>query len=155
MAIRPLLPYLSTTCNPTIFGVSGYSGAGTKPSPKNDPAVLHDNLIPYSLTDHIHEREIGYQLGREVAFVPHVGSFFQGITLTVSVPLEKSITHGEVKEVFDEFYKGEKLVQVTGAEVPLVKDNAGKHFVRVGGLGYILGNMNIALGFDEYAGIPI
>lgn len=135
VAIRPLLPFLSTTCTPTIFGVSGYSGAGTKPSPKNDPAFLQDNLIPYSLTDHIHEREIGHQLGRSVAFIPHVAPFFQGIMLTVSVPLEKSMTHAEVKEVFEEFYQGEQLVKVTGAEVPLVRDNAGKHFVRVGGFG--------------------
>lgn len=77
IGIAPLLEYLGGL--PTVFGVSGYSGAGTKPSPKNDVALLTDNIIPYSLTDHIHEREISRQLDTEVAFVPHVAVWFQGI----------------------------------------------------------------------------
>jgi N-acetyl-gamma-glutamyl-phosphate reductase/acetylglutamate kinase len=77
IGIAPLLAYLGGL--PTVFGVSGYSGAGTKPSPKNDVAFLTDNIIPYSLTDHIHEREISRHLGTEVAFVPHVAVWFQGI----------------------------------------------------------------------------
>ena len=77
VGIAPLLGNLGGL--PTVFGVSGYSGAGTKPSPKNDVTFLTDNIIPYSLTDHIHEREISRQLGTEVAFVPHVAVWFQGI----------------------------------------------------------------------------
>ena len=45
------------------FGVSGYSGAGTTPSDKNDPDKLRDNLMPYALTGHVHEREVTRQLG--------------------------------------------------------------------------------------------
>jgi N-acetyl-gamma-glutamyl-phosphate reductase/acetylglutamate kinase len=77
LGIAPLVPYLGG--QPTVFGVSGYSGAGTKPSPKNDVKFLTENIIPYSLTDHIHEREISDQLGTSVAFVPHVAVWFQGI----------------------------------------------------------------------------
>lgn len=77
IGIAPLIPHLGG--QPTVFGVSGYSGAGTKPSPKNDVKNLTNNLIPYSLTDHIHEREISTQLGVSVAFIPHVAVWFQGI----------------------------------------------------------------------------
>ncbi len=77
LGIAPLLPHLGGT--PTVFGVSGYSGAGTKPSPKNDVENLKDNIIAYSLTDHIHEQEISSQLGHPVAFIPHVAAWFQGI----------------------------------------------------------------------------
>ena len=77
VGIAPLIPHLGG--QPTVFGVSGYSGAGTKPSPKNNVENLTNNLIPYSLTDHIHEREISSQLGVPVAFVPHVAVWFQGI----------------------------------------------------------------------------
>ena len=86
IGVAPLVPFLGG--QPTVFGVSGYSGAGTKPSPKNDVKNLTDNLIPYSLTDHIHEREISTQLGAQVGFIPHVAVWFQGIhvCLTVSVP---------------------------------------------------------------------
>jgi N-acetyl-gamma-glutamyl-phosphate reductase/acetylglutamate kinase len=77
LGIAPLLDFIGG--QPTVFGVSGYSGAGTKPSPKNDVNNLTNNLIPYSLVDHIHEREISRQLGTEVAFIPHVAVWFQGI----------------------------------------------------------------------------
>ena len=77
VGIAPILDFVGG--QPTVFGVSGYSGAGTKPSPKNDVRLLEGNIIPYSLTDHIHEREISRQLGTDVAFVPHVAVWFQGI----------------------------------------------------------------------------
>jgi len=77
IGIAPLVAHLGG--QPTVFGVSGYSGAGTKPSPKNNVENLTDNLIPYSLTDHIHEREISTQLNAPVAFIPHVAVWFQGI----------------------------------------------------------------------------
>ncbi|CEI89028.1 Putative Arg11 [Rhizopus microsporus] len=161
-----------------FFGVSGYSGAGTKPSPKNDINVLRDNLIPYALTNHIHEREVSYQLGRPVHFIPHVASWFQGIALTVNAPLQKEMTSQDIKSAFEEFYQGEKLVKVMESGEPLVRDNASKHFVRIGGFNVhpegkrvvitttidnllkgaatqALQNLNLALDFDEYAGIPM
>jgi N-acetyl-gamma-glutamyl-phosphate reductase/acetylglutamate kinase len=82
ISIAPLVPYLGG--QPTVFGVSGYSGAGTKPSPKNDVENLTNNIIPYSLTDHIHEKEISSQLGTSIAFIPHVAVWFQGIHVCTS-----------------------------------------------------------------------
>lgn len=83
LGIAPLVPYLGG--QPTTFGVSGYSGAGTKPSQKNDVSFLTDNIIPYSLTDHIHEKEISSQLGTNVGFIPHVAVWFQGIHVSCSL----------------------------------------------------------------------
>lgn len=71
LAIAPIVDHISPDAEPTVFGVSGYSGAGTKPSPKNDLNVLKDNLLAYSLTGHVHEREISHRLGTSVGFVPH------------------------------------------------------------------------------------
>jgi N-acetyl-gamma-glutamyl-phosphate reductase/acetylglutamate kinase len=92
IGIAPLLPYLGG--QPTIFGVSGYSGAGTKPSPKNDVENLTGNIIPYSLTDHIHEREISTQLGNDegVAFIPHVAVWFQGIHVSIPESISLCLT---------------------------------------------------------------
>ena len=84
LALAPLTPLLDDAA-PAVFGVSGYSGAGTTPSPKNDPEVLRDNLLPYALVEHVHEREVSRQLGRRIFFSPHVAPFFRGITVTVSV----------------------------------------------------------------------
>ena len=132
LGISPLVPYLSAA--PTIFGVSGYSGAGTKPSPKNDVKNLENNIIPYSLTDHIHEREISSHLGTEVAFVPHVAVWFQGIHHTISIPLKESMTSRDIRQLYQERYAGERLVKVTG-EPPSVKAISGQHGVEVGGFG--------------------
>jgi N-acetyl-gamma-glutamyl-phosphate reductase/acetylglutamate kinase len=95
IGIAPLVKFLSG--EPTVFGVSGYSGAGTKPSPKNDTKNLENNLIPYSLTDHIHEKEISSQLGTDVAFIPHVAMWFQGIhvCLTQRPPHKKNVQTNE------------------------------------------------------------
>ncbi|KAI7861895.1 Aspartate/glutamate/uridylate kinase [Spinellus fusiger] len=133
MSIRPLLPYLNPHSAPTVFGVSGYSGAGTQPSPKNDVTFLKDNLIPYALTHHIHEREMSYQLNTPVHFIPHVAPYFQGITLTVNIPLAHTMTSNDIQSVYSEFYKEERLVKVLASGEPYVRDNAGRHFVRLGG----------------------
>jgi len=175
LGIAPLIPFLAAT--PTVFGVSGYSGAGTKPSPKNDVDNLRDNIIPYSLTDHIHEREISSQLGKEVAFIPHVAAWFQGIHHTINIPLAQSMSSRDIRQLYQERYAGEKLVKISG-EPPLVKAISGKHGVVIGGFGVhsngkrvvvcatidnllkgaatqCLQNMNLALGFAEYEGIPL
>jgi N-acetyl-gamma-glutamyl-phosphate reductase/acetylglutamate kinase len=130
LGIAPLVPFLSG--EPTVFGVSGYSGAGTKPSPKNDVENLKNNIIPYSLTDHIHEREISNQLGTSVAFIPHVAMWFQGIHHTISLPLKETMTSRDVRQLYQERYAGEKLVKVIG-EAPSVKAISGKHGVEIGG----------------------
>ncbi|KAH0541809.1 Protein arg-6, mitochondrial [Glutinoglossum americanum] len=175
LGIAPLVPYLGG--QPTVFGVSGYSGAGTKPSPKNNVENLKDNLIPYSLTDHIHEREISQQLGVEVAFVPHVASWFQGIHHTISIPLKEEMTSRDIRTLYQDRYAGERLVRVIG-EAPSVKAISGKHGVEIGGFGVHSGgkrvvvcatidnllkgaatqclqNMNLAMGYAEYDGIPL
>ncbi|RKF71601.1 Protein arg-6, mitochondrial [Golovinomyces cichoracearum] len=175
LGIAPLAPFIGG--QPTIFGVSGYSGAGTKPSPKNDVKNLTDNIIPYSLTDHIHEREISTQLGVSVAFIPHVADWFQGIHHTISIPLSKTMSSRDIRQLYQERYAGERLVRIIG-ESPSVKAISGKHWIEIGGFGVhssgkrvivcatidnllkgaatqCLQNMNLALGFAEYQGIPL
>jgi N-acetyl-gamma-glutamyl-phosphate reductase / acetylglutamate kinase len=171
LGIVPLKPYINGV--PSLFGVSGYSGAGTTPSRNNNPDILKDNIIPYKLTGHIHESEVSHHSGVDVAFIPHVGQFFSGISLTCNVPLTKSISSTEALEVFEKYYQNEPLVDVQ-AEIPEVKDISGKHNCIIGGftaapyrLVYVvnidnllkgaatqcLQNMNLALGMPETKGI--
>jgi len=175
LGISPLVEHLGGM--PHIFGVSGYSGAGTKPSPKNDVNLLTGNIIPYSLTGHIHEREVSAQLGANVAFIPHVAVWFRGIHHTISIPLNKTMTSRDIRQIYQDRYAGEKLVKVVG-EAPLVKNISGKHGVEIGGFEVdktgkrvvvcatidnllkgaatqCLQNMNLALGYAEYEGIPV
>lgn len=145
LLIAPLLPYIEST--PTVAAISGYSGAGTKKGsePKITPEDLHHTVRPYSLTDHIHEREAGYHLRKlidfrttvqpddfKVAFMPFVAPWFQGITSNVSVPLNKELRASEVVELFEQKYERERLVEVVKG-IPEVHEISGKHGVKIGG----------------------
>ena len=160
---------------PHIFGVSGYSGAGTGTSEKNDRDVLRHNLLPYALTGHIHEREVSHQLGTPCHFSPHVAAFFQGINLTICAKLREPVEADAVREQYTRFYADEPLVRVHEG-TPYVRDNVGEHHVTVGGFTVdapssrvvvvstidnllkgaatqALQNINIALGLPELAGL--
>lgn len=174
LAIAPLKDHLAAP--PVCFGVSGYSGAGTTPSDKNDPEKLRDNLMPYALVDHVHEREVTRQLGLPVEFMPHVAPHFRGITMTVNLWLQQAMKRDEVIALYREMYADEPLVRIVD-EAPWVSAIAGKHHVEIGGFAVAPGgkrvvvvatvdnllkgaatqamqNLNLAFGFDEMAAIP-
>ncbi|KAG5964948.1 Protein arg-6, mitochondrial [Claviceps arundinis] len=178
LSVAPMLPYIDAEGLVSIFGVSGYSGAGTKPSDKNNVELLTGNLIAYSLTNHIHEREISHHLGgAKIGFVPHVASWFRGIHLTVNIPLSETMDSRDIRQIYQNRYAGEKLVKVVG-EPPMVKNINMRHGVEIGGFAVdntgkrvvicatidnlnkgastqCLQNMNLALGYAEFEGIPL
>ncbi len=156
------------------FGVSGYSGAGTTPSPRNDVEALRDNLMPYALTGHLHEREVTRHVG-PVCLMPHVASFFRGISMTVSLDLREPLSPVALREVFERAYMGEPMVKITG-DVPLVRDAESRPWATIGGFAVdeersravvvstldnllkgaasqAVQNLNLALGFPELEGI--
>lgn len=163
---------------PVIFGVSGYSGAGRTPSSRNDPERLRDNLVPYALTGHGHETEIGARLGRPVRFHPHVAAFFRGISLTIAVKLTRPTDDDGLLRRFRRAYAAEALVRVA-PEIPEIRGVAGTPEVHLGGFSVdardpcrasfvvvldnllkgaasqALQNINLALGLDELMGIGI
>lgn len=123
LAIAPLREVITGTAH--VFGVSGYSGAGTTPSRKNDKAALKDNLMPYALTGHLHEGEMARHLGAPVAFTPHVAEFFQGLTATVQFGFASPQTADEIRARYDAAYGREPLVRLIDA-IPEIRD--GAHF---------------------------
>lgn len=174
LAIAPLLDQLAGP--PQCFGVSGYSGAGTTPSDKNNPALLADNLMPYSLTDHMHEREVSAHLGVPVEFMPHVAPHFRGITMTVNLWLQQPMAREAIKARYQARYAGEPLIEVVD-DAPWVSRIAGRHGVQIGGFTLAPGgkrvvvvstldnllkgaasqamqNLNLALGVGELTSIP-
>ncbi|CAG7851818.1 Protein ARG5,6, mitochondrial Contains: RecName: Full=N-acetyl-gamma-glutamyl-phosphate reductase; AltName: Full=N-acetyl-glutamate semialdehyde dehydrogenase; Short=NAGSA dehydrogenase; Contains: RecName: Full=Acetylglutamate kinase; AltName: Full=N-acetyl-L-glutamate 5-phosphotransferase; AltName: Full=NAG kinase; Short=AGK; Flags: Precursor [Serendipita indica DSM 11827] len=227
LLLAPLLPYVDLRAPPTVFGVSGYSGAGTvagqtdpdgRPTttPKVPPDSLHGGIRPYSLTDHIHEREASVHLSSlltlspsssdpaapvsgldvetgpgaedalvrsggplKLSFIPVVAPWFSGILSTASVPLKDGIkiTARDVRALYEGMYKDERGVKLL-ANVPDIKEimnqhgwvfggcqvhSSGQRVVVVGGLDNLLKgaatqclqNLNLALGYDEFAGIPL
>jgi N-acetyl-gamma-glutamyl-phosphate reductase len=174
LALLPLLDQLDGA--PNIFGVSGYSGAGKKPSPNNDPERLRDNLVPYKLAGHVHELEVTHQLERRVRFMPHVAAFFRGISLTISVQLREPTRPELLFERFATFYGEEPRVRVQEA-IPEVRAVQGTPDCLLGGFtvderdprcvtlvavldnllkgaaSQALQNINLALGLDESLGL--
>jgi N-acetyl-gamma-glutamyl-phosphate reductase / acetylglutamate kinase len=207
MLLAPLLPLLPShpSALPTVFGISGYSGAGTvsgpndkqgRPTtlPKVSSESLKGGIRPYSLTGHIHEREAARHLSTllpadrssagagafKVAFTPAVAPWFSGILATASVPLARGgrVSAKDVWALYEEQYAGERLVRMKREGVVELGDVEGKHGVVLGGVQVAAGgeravvvggldnllkgaatqclqNLNLALGYDEYAGIDV
>jgi N-acetyl-gamma-glutamyl-phosphate reductase len=174
LAIAPMLGSLAGPVQ--CFGVSGYSGAGTTASDKNDPDKLRDNLMPYALIGHVHEREVTRQLGQPVQFMPHVAAYFRGLSITANMTLSSPTTLEAVRQRYREFYAGEPLVDVQD-DAPWVSRIAGRNGAVVGGFALseegrrlvvvsvldnllkgaasqALQNLNLAFGLAETTGIP-
>lgn len=117
---------------PVAFGISGFSGAGRTPGDKNDPARLADNIIPYTLVNHTHEREVSRHLGHDVRFAPHVAPFFRGITMTVHAQLVNAAKPNQLHKQFKEFYDAHPLVRVTDS-IPEIQQVANTNNAMVGG----------------------
>jgi len=175
LAVAPMLDALDGPVQ--CFGVSGYSGAGTTPSDKNDLDKLRDNLMPYALAGHVHELEVSHQLAHPVEFMPHVAPHFRGLTITANLHLARSFARDEIVERYRARYSDEPLVSVVDA-APWVSAIAGRHHVDIGGFALTgdgrrlvvvatednllkgaatqaLQNLNLAFGLDEFTGIPL
>ena len=173
LALAPLVPFLSGSA--AAFGVSGWSGAGTTPSPRNDTARLADNVMPYALAGHGHEMEIRTALGAAVNFTPHVAGYFRGLVATVHAPLKEGLIHEDLVALFREAYAGEPLVIVQD-EPAEAKAAAGTPNAILGGFAaspserrvvvtgaldnllkgassQALQNLNLALGYPETQGL--
>ncbi|WP_394693764.1 N-acetyl-gamma-glutamyl-phosphate reductase [Hyphobacterium sp.] len=132
LAIAPIREMVSGAVH--VFGVSGYSGAGTTPSRKNDTKALKDNLMPYALTGHIHEREMAAHTGVDIHFTPHVASFFSGLVTTVHIPITGMMTAKGCLETYRAFYEGEPLIEVV-EDIPEPAMISGRPGAMVGGVG--------------------
>jgi N-acetyl-gamma-glutamylphosphate reductase len=163
LLLAPLLPYIKAPAWPTVFGISGYSGAGTVSGPNDEktgrpttvakvtPESLGGAIKPYALTDHIHEREAGRHLSTllagangqgeardvKVAFTPSVAPWFSGILAVASIPLTTpSGSKGLSARDVRELFEAQyanERLVRLTREVPVLGDVEGKHGFVVGG----------------------
>lgn len=175
LAVAPLAPWIDGA--PVVFGVSGYSGAGSTPGPKNDVERLRDNLMPYALAGHKHEKEASHHLGMPVRFMPHVHPAFSGLIVTAHIPLKEELDAEQIKKIFQEKYDREPLISVVN-RLPELRDGSNQNGVLIGGFAIsddgksaalvaaednllkgaaiqAIQNVNLALGLDELTGIAL
>lgn len=126
------------------IGISGYSGAGASPNDKNNLVNLKNNIIPYSLTNHLHEQEVSKHCYEEISFSPHVGNFFRGILITSHIQLKTSQTNQEILETFVDFYKNSKLIEVLD-DIPMINKVANTHKVLIGGISIDNSGVNLTV----------
>jgi N-acetyl-gamma-glutamyl-phosphate reductase common form len=168
---------------PTIFAVTGSSGAGARLKTTTHHPTRAHNLFAYSTLAHRHEAEI-LQSWREWSGRPsatarllaHAGPFVRGIYLTLHafVPEESQSALGNVAELFRQTYAGRTFVRVLDSP-PELTHVIGTNYAMVyavssedgrelqvsiaidnllkGAAGQAVQAMNLALGIDECAGL--
>lgn len=117
LALRPLagVPGLA----PSLFAVTGSSGAGVKPKDTtHHPARAH-NLFAYSVLGHRHEAEVlqNWRMwtgtpGAAARLMTHSGPFVRGIHLTLHARAERNGDLAQAPEWFAKTYAGRPFVRL-------------------------------------------
>jgi N-acetyl-gamma-glutamyl-phosphate reductase len=161
-----------------VNSVTGVSGGGKNPSVKFHFPNMNENLFAYGIGTHRHTPEMeqiaGEVAGRpvQILFQPHAGPFDRGILSTVYMEPKKSVDAKQLLQLYQDFYKGERFVQVCKAS-PNLKDVARSNYCHLfpsvvkdrivvfsaldnlvkGAAGQAIQNMNILFGLDESLGL--
>jgi N-acetyl-gamma-glutamyl-phosphate reductase len=177
-AILACLPLVDEDLTDKIIidAKTGVSGAGVKPTETNMYTNVADNVIPYNVTSHRHGPEIQEKLSKfsdvSVSFTPHLVPVIRGILSTVHTFPAEDVTSSYVKELYDNYYKGETFINVLDVgESPRLSSVRGSNYCHIGifqqdengrlvigssidnmvkgASGQAIHNMNIMYGFEE------
>ncbi len=175
LSLAPVREHLEGA--PHCFGVSGYSGAGSTPSERNNVERLTGGVLPYASVGHIHELEVTRTLGRPIRFAPSVAPFERGIVMTTLFELQRPTDAGALVDRYAEYYHDEPLIKTIGASSPRVQEIVGHPGAVIGSVQVdsahptrcavvcvidnlckgaatqALQNINLALGFPELEGL--
>lgn len=180
LALYPLARHAPQAA-PSLFAITGSSGAGVSPKPTtHHPARAH-NVFAYGVLGHRHDAEIIEQWrgwsgtranhGAEPRLIVHAGPFVRGIYLTMHTRLEPA---GNPVEWYETSYAGKHFVRLSARPPELthvvgtndallhtaVSADGTELQVSVaidnlvkGAAGQAIQSMNLALGLEETAGL--
>ncbi len=163
-----------------VSAATGSSGAGATPSETTHHPTRANDFRAYKVLSHQHEAEITRLLdtektsGYSVAFVPHSAPLVRGIFATVQLrpPAALGLNAKTLRKRYEDFYRDAPFVRLV-EDTPRVAAVAGSNFCDIavqekdgnvvimaaldnlvkGMAGQAIQNMNIALGFEETAGL--
>ena len=167
-----------------IDAKSGATGAGRGLALNTHYTECNEAFAPYKVASHRHTPEIEQVLsglcGREVVvtFVPHLLAVNRGIVATMYLKLAPGWDGEKIRACYEDFYRGEPFVKLLpeGAianlknvkysnlcHISLHLDNRTGRLIVVstldnmvkGAAGQAIQNMNLALGFEEGAGLSL
>ena len=173
LALAPLADAIDPT-TAVVDAKSGVSGAGRALKESSHAATVLENLAPYRVGSHQHEPEIAQMLGFHVCFVPHLLPVRRGLLATCYA----APTETDLRERLEAAYAASAVVTVLpdgavpelsrvqgtdAAEVALFADRATGRAIVIcaldnlgkGAAGQAVQNANLALGFDETAGLRL
>jgi N-acetyl-gamma-glutamyl-phosphate reductase len=172
LALAPLVGAIDAS-SVVVDAKSGVSGAGRELKPSSHAGFVLENLTPYRVGTHQHAPEIAQALGFPVCFVPHLLPLRRGLLVTCYVHpradlrtlLDEAYADSPVVRVLDEGVTPElsRVQHTDAAEIALYDDRATGRAVVVcaidnlgkGAAGNAVQNANVALGFDETAGLRL
>ncbi len=160
---------------------SGVSGAGKAPNAGTHFVEVSESFKAYNVFKHRHAPEIAQGLGIEFSpskliFTPHLLPINRGILSTIYVRLQPGVTREAIHNVWQETFAGKSFVRLfTTSQLPEIKFAANTPFCDIGcvvsenqaviisaednllkgAASQAMQNANVALGFDERAGIMI
>lgn len=163
----------------TIFGVTGSTGAGQRPTEETHYSNRAQNLSVYKAFTHQHLgeiretlREAGASAVSDIAFVPVRGCHTRGIM--VNIVFRSDIALNELNTVYKECYAEQPFVAVSDEPVMLKQvvntnycflhlEEEGNHVLVTsmidnlvkGASGQAVQNMNLMFGLDETTGLRL
>jgi N-acetyl-gamma-glutamyl-phosphate reductase len=177
LALRPLVDAgLIETTGITVDTMTGITGAGRTPSATNIFSSVDSNVEAYGLLHHRHTPEIEQELGAQVLFTPHLVPMSRGLFATCHAkPTDGSALSTEALiDALRVRWSDEPFMVVTDGS-PSTKATLGSNSVHVsacydertatvlafaaldnltkGASGGAVHAANVALGFDETAGL--
>ncbi len=177
LLLAPIAPHLDPSVPVSVFGATGSTGSGVKPSAGVHHSLRVNNFVAYKPLRHQHMGEVMQLLsgrGRTppVRFVPHSLPAPRGIHLTAVVGAEA--LEGSPLALWREAFAGRPFVQVEEGTVPmgsvLLSNRARLGAVREGddwvlfaaidnlikgGSGQAIQNLNLWHGWPEDTGLPV
>lgn len=183
LSVYPLIKEGVIDANTIIIDAkSGTSGAGRGAKVDNLFCEVNENIKAYGVGVHRHtpeiEEQFSYQAGFPVFinFTPHLVPMNRGILVTAYASLKKQMTEGELREIYQDYYKEEKFVRLLEQGIcPETRWVEGSNFVDVnvkadvrtnrvimmgamdnlvkGAAGQAIQNMNLMFGLKETEGL--
>ncbi len=155
---------------------SGITGAGEKPTPFTHYPNLHENVVPYKITEHRHFYEMVQELSKyqseiKIHFTPQVIPASRGILTLAHVYLRGELSKEELYRIYEKFYDGcffvrlqevVTLSQVRGSNFCDISIHVGDDRVVIvsaidnlvkGASGQAIQNMNVMFRLEEWVGL--
>ncbi|HSJ66522.1 MAG TPA: N-acetyl-gamma-glutamyl-phosphate reductase [Anditalea sp.] len=179
LAIAPAVAHRLVAGDIHVTGITGSTGAGKQMNEFTHFSQRNQNISVYKLFNHQHLTEINKTMGaldkdfkNQILFVPYRGNFSRGIWITSYFPYNRTLE--DAYTLYREFYNEEAYTHISDKEISLKQVvNTNKCIIHLqnlqgqlvvtaaidnlvkGAAGQAVQNLNLAMGFDETAGLNL